>query len=85
METTLELRADGHYQLTQLYQDKDHSSFVSEGAYTLISSGKTLHLQPANKDEYDAYYAVLSPTQLRQLDRDGKAIESALNYTLTRK
>lgn len=85
IETTLELRADGHYTLTQLYQDKDHSSFVSEGSYTLESSGKTVHLHPANKDEYDDYYAVLSTTQLRMLDRDGKAIDSPLNYTLSRK
>jgi uncharacterized lipoprotein NlpE involved in copper resistance len=84
IETTLELRADGHYQLTQLYQDKDHSSFVSEGSYTLESSGKTVHLHPSNKDEYDDYYAVLSASQLRMLDRDGKAIDSPLNYTLTR-
>ena len=79
------LTADGKYHLTDAYQDKDHSSFISEGNYSLESGGKTLHLRPSNKDEYDAYYAVLSPTQLRMLDREGKAIESKLNYTLTRK
>jgi uncharacterized lipoprotein NlpE involved in copper resistance len=85
INSTLVLTADGKYQLTDAYQDKDHSSFISEGEYSLESGGKTLHLRPSNKDEYDAYYAVLSPTQLRMLDREGKAIESKLNYTLTRK
>jgi uncharacterized lipoprotein NlpE involved in copper resistance len=85
IDSTLVLTADGKYHLTDAYQDKDHSSFISEGNYSLESGGKTLHLRPSNKDEYDAYYAVLSPTQLRMLDREGKAIESKLNYTLTRK
>lgn len=85
IDSTLVLTADGNYHLTDAYQDKDHSSFISEGQYSLESGGKTLHLRPSNKDEYDAYYAVLSPTQLRMLDREGKAIESKLNYTLSRK
>ena len=85
IDSTLVLTADGKYHLTDAYQDKDHSSFVSEGEYSLESSGNTLHLRPSNKDEYDGYYAVVSPTQLTMLDREGKAIESQLNYTLTRK
>ena len=85
MDTRLLLTADGKYTLTQIYQDKDHSSFVSEGGYTLESDGKTVHLRPTNKDEYDGYYEVLSPTQLRMLDREGKPVDSPLNYTLTRK
>ena len=64
MDTRLLLTADGKYTLTQIYQDKDHSSFVSEGGYTMERYGNTMHLRPTNKDEYDGYYEVLSPTQL---------------------
>ena len=85
IDSTLVLTADGKYHLTDAYQDKDHSSFVSEGEYSLESGGKILHLRPSNKDEYDGYYAIVSPTQLSMLDREGKAIASKLNYTLSRK
>ena len=85
IDSTLVLTADGKYHLTDAYQDKDHSSFISEGNYSLESGGKTLHLRPSNKDEYDGYYAIVSPTQLTMLDREGKAIEGQLNHTLTRK
>ena len=85
IDSTLVLTADGKYNLTDAYQDKDHSSFISEGNYSLESGGKTLHLRPSNKDEYDGYYAIVSPTQLTMLDREGKAIEGQLNHTLTRK
>lgn len=84
LDTTLVLTADNNYKLTQLYHDKDNSSFISDGSFSLESEGNIVHLHPANKDEYDGYYAVLSPTQLRMLDREGKAIESELNYTLTK-
>ena len=51
----------------------------------IAEDGKTLLLDPEDKEEYDHWYEVVSPTELRMLDREGKPIDSKLDYSLRRK
>lgn len=85
IDTTLAFTPEGKYTLTEVYKDKGAASFVSEGTWNLEKDGTTLHLDPNDKDEYDHWYAIVSPTELRALDKDGKPIQSALNYNLQRR
>ena len=47
--------------------------------------GKAVMLDPEDKDEYDRSFSIVSPTELRALDRQGKPIESTLDYSIKRK
>ena len=84
-DTTLAFTPEGKYTLTEVYKDKGAASFVSEGTWNLEKDGTTLHLDPNDKDEYDHWYTIVSPTELRALDKDGKPIQSTLNYNLQRR
>ncbi len=85
IDTTLTFAADGSYQLDEVYQDDTHSSFSTKGRWEVKADGKTLRLTPDDKDEVERWFVVHSPTELHQLDRDGKPIQSPLDYSLRRK
>ena len=67
-----------------MYDDGDTSSFVTKGSWSVREDGKTILLDPEDKDEYDRMFEVVSGTELRALDREGKAMQSG-NAALTRR
>ncbi|GAA3919961.1 copper resistance protein NlpE [Luteimonas lutimaris] len=83
IDSTLTLDADGSYTTHDVYQERD-ASFDSSGTWTVEEAGKRIRLDPNSKDEQDRLLEVVSNDELRMLDADGNAIESGLNYTLTR-
>lgn len=85
IDTTIAFTPEGGYTLSEAYQDADKSSFLSKGTWSLRGDGKAVLLDPEDKDELDRSFAIVSPTELRALDQQGKPIDSALDYSLKRK
>lgn len=85
IDTTIAFTPEGQYTLSEAYQDADKSSFLSKGTWSLRGDGKAVLLDPEDKDEYDRSFSIVSPTELRALDQQGKPIDSSLDYSLKRK
>lgn len=85
IDTTIVFAPEGGYTLSEVYQDGSNSSFVTKGTWTVKEDGKTVLLDPEDKEERDRGYELVSATELRALDQDGKAIDSKLDYSLRRK
>ncbi|HWS79279.1 MAG TPA: copper resistance protein NlpE, partial [Thermomonas sp.] len=85
IDTSVAFAAEGGYSMSETYQDGTASSFVTKGTWAVREDGKTVLLDPEDKEERDRWFEVVSPSELRALDRDGKAIESTLDYSLRRK
>lgn len=85
IDTTIAFTPEGGYTLSEAYQDADKSSFLSKGTWSLRGDGKAVLLDPEDKDEYDRSFSIVSPTELRALDQQGKPIDSTLDYSLKRK
>ena len=85
IDTSIAFTPEGGYTMSEIYQDSEGSSFTGKGTWTVREDGKTLLLDPEDKEEYDHWYEVVSPTELRMLDREGKPIDSKLDYSLRRK
>lgn len=85
IDTTIAFTPEGTYTLSEAYQDADASSFLSKGSWSLRGDGKAVLLDPEDKDEYDRSFTIVSPTELRALDRQGKPIEGTVEYSLKRK
>lgn len=84
IDTRIELAADGTYRLDETYQGDKGGSSKGDGTWTAEENGKRLRLDPNSKSDDDRLFEVLSQDEIRLLDRDGKAIESALPYNLRR-
>ena len=85
IDTSIVFTPEGGYTLSEVYQDRDSGSLVDKGTWTVREDGKTLLLDPEDKAAQDRWYEVVSPSELRALDKDGKAIDSPLDYSLRRK
>lgn len=85
IDTSIAFTPEGTYSMSETYQEEGGGSFVSKGTWTVREDGKTLLLDPEDKQERDRWYQIVSATELRALDRDGKAIDSRLDYSLRRK
>ena len=85
IDTSIAFTPEGSYSMSETYQEPGGGSFVTKGTWTLREDGKTLLLDPEDKEERDRWYEIVSATELRALDRDGKAIDGKLDYTLRRK
>jgi len=85
IDSTIAFTPEGTYTLSETYQDTDKSSFLSKGTWSLRGDGKAVLLDPEDKDEYDRSFSIVSPTELRALDQQGKPIDSTLDYSLKRK
>ena len=85
IDSTIAFTPEGAYTLSETYQDADKSSFLSKGTWSVRGDGKAVLLDPEDKDEYDRSFSIVSPTELRALDRQGKPIESTLDYSIKRK
>lgn len=78
---TLTLRADGLYRLRRIYLGKPDGQFSEPGRWTAEARGKVLSLRSGTDV---ILFAVRDDGSLRQLDREGQAIESAANLDLHR-
>lgn len=85
IDTSIAFTPEGTYSMSETYQEEGGGSFVTKGTWTVREDGKTVLLDPEDKEERDRWYEVVSATELRALDRDGKAIDSKLDYSLRRK
>ncbi|SMO70478.1 Uncharacterized lipoprotein NlpE involved in copper resistance [Saccharicrinis carchari] len=83
IETELTLTADLNYVLTRLYLEEDESEYTLEGKFSW--KGNNIELEEADKDSSPVIFKV-EENQVRQLDRQGKAIEGELasHYVLTK-
>ncbi len=84
IDTHIVFAADGTYQQTDTYQGKKDGQFSSHGTWTLSDDGKTVQLVESGADGAKLAYGVTGSTQITALDRDGKPVQSELNYSLTR-
>ena len=85
IDTTIAFAPEGGYTMSEVYQDGDASTFTLKGTWTVREDGKTLLLDPEDKQEMDRWFEVVSATELRALDKDGKPIDSKLDYSLRRR
>ena len=85
IDTSIAFTPEGSYTLSETYEDADKSSFLSKGTWSVRGDGKAILLDPEDKDEYDRSFSIVSATELRALDRQGKPIESELDYSLKRR
>lgn len=84
IDTTLELKADGSYALSETYQDKGGSPAKGDGTWTAEENGKRVRLDPNSKSDDDRLFEVVNKDEIRMLDQEGKTIDSQLNYSLKR-
>ena len=85
IRTTLNLRADRTFLLRQTYlrtRDGRDETFYDLGRWELLPDNRTLVLTGGS--DAPRRFAVRDPATLRQLDRDGREVQSALNYDLRR-
>ncbi len=82
IETTLQLNADGSYQLTEIYQQRHPLTEEVSGRFTWRGEGQILQLDKAGSERL---YQV-GNGQIWALDMDGKQVEGELaaNYILKR-
>lgn len=84
IDTRIELKPDGSYVLEETYQDEKDGHFTGDGTWTAEEDGKRLRLDPNSKTDEDRQFEIIGDNEIRMLDREGKAIASELNYSLTR-
>lgn len=84
IDTRLVLGADGTYTITESYQERTAPALNGDGTWTVEENDRRLRLDPNSKEERDRLFAILSQDEIRQLDQEGKPIESSLPYNLKR-
>lgn len=85
IDTSIAFTPEGAYSMSETYQGDGGGSLVTKGTWTVREDGKTVLLDPEDKEERDRWYQIVSASELRALDGDGKAIDSQLDYSLRRK
>lgn len=85
IDSTIAFTPEGTYTLSETYQDADKSSFLSKGTWSVRGDGKAVLLDPEDKDEYDRSFSIVSPTELRALDRQGKPLDGTQEFSLKRR
>src|SRR5215472_5429437 len=78
----VDLMLDKTFTSCMTYEERN-ASFGGHGHWRLSDDGKMLVLDGSHPETADQY-AVRDPNTLRKLDAEGHAIESKLNYDLTR-
>ena len=84
IDTRLVLAADGTYTITESYQKRSAPEIKGDGTWTVEENNQRLRLDPNSKSDNDRLFAILSNDEIRQLDLEGKPIESSLPYNLKR-
>ena len=76
--------ADGTYTVEETYQDRKVEPLKGDGTWTAEADGKRIRLDPNSKADQDRMFEVITNDEIRQLDIEGKPIESSLPYNLKR-
>ena len=84
IDTTLVLNPDGSYAISEAYQDEPGPAIEMDGTWTAEANGQRIRLDPNSKTEQDRLFAIASQQQITQLDPEGRAVESGLDYSLSR-
>jgi copper homeostasis protein (lipoprotein) len=84
IDTHIVLAADGTYAITESYQERSAPELKGDGTWTVEENNQRLRLDPNSKSDNDRLFAILSNDEIRQLDMEGKPIESSLPYNLKR-
>ena len=84
IDTKIALATDGTYTVEETYQDRKDGHFKGDGTWTAEADGKRIRLDPNSKSDEDRMFEVISNDEIRQLDIEGKPIESSLPYNLKR-
>lgn len=84
IDTRLVLAADGTYTISEGYQARSAPELKGDGTWTVEENDQRLRLDPNSKSDNDRLFAILSNDEIRQLDTQGKPIESSLPYNLKR-
>ena len=85
IDTSIAFTPEGGYTMSEVYQDSEGSSFTGNGTWTVREDGKSVLLDPEDKDERDRAFEVVSSSELRLLDASGKPADSGLGYSLRRR
>lgn len=84
IDTRLVLAADGTYTISESYQERSAPELKGDGTWTTEEDNQRLRLDPNSKTDHDRLFAILSHDEIRQLDLEGKPIDSTLPYNLKR-
>ncbi len=84
IDTTVELNPDGHFKLTETRQGQGDGPQLTDGTWTVESSGTLLRLDPNSKTDADRVYTIASNDRIAQLDNDKKSASGGLDRSLRR-
>ncbi len=84
IEETLELKPDGSFALTDVYQERPQGTQKVAGSWSTENDGQRIRLDPNTKAEQDRLFAIVSDDQINPLDADGKPVASGLGDGLQR-
>lgn len=84
IDTTLVLKPDGTYEITETYQGENGAPATMDGTWTVEAGDAQIRLDPNSKSEQDRLFAISSQQQITQLDVEGKPAASGLDYSLDR-
>lgn len=83
IDTTLELKPDGSYAISEIYKGKAGGAKM-DGTWTAEANDKHIRLDPNSKSEADRLFAIASNEQIEQLGADGTPAASGTPNTLKR-
>ena len=84
IETTIEFKADGYYNLSETYMGENKAPQDADGTWTVEEDGKVVRLDPSDRAEPDRVYAIVSNDEITMLDSGGNQAESRIDYSLKR-
>lgn len=84
IDTRIVLATDGTYTISESYQERSAPELKGDGTWTTEEDNQRLRLDPNSKTDNDRLFAILSHDEIRQLDLEGKPIDSTLPYNLKR-
>lgn len=84
IDTKLTLNKDYTYSLSMVYQEKgDGKPFESSGSWKVNESFDIITLD-FDKPSEASHYKIVDNNTIQMLDKEGKPIDSSLNYDLTK-
>lgn len=84
IDTKIALAGDGTYAIEEIYRGKSQDASKGDGNWTAEDNGHRLRLDPNSKNDEDRLFEVVGQNEIRLMDKEGNAIQSAQNYSLKR-
>lgn len=84
IDTTLVLKDDYSFELTEVHQDSKDPAVLTKGTWTAEEDGHRIRLDPDSKAAEDRLFKAVANDEVQALDKDGNAIESSANLSLRR-